>query len=1289
MSDTANVSAQNNVVTAAEYQAAADEITAILAAQRADRAPIEAEQELLRNRAELLFQRQQQALNTLRAAEADPADTAFLEQSRLAYARATGEVNAVNTAIQQNRSVLAQSLQSSAELQDQRTNLEVKADFAQRSPPPLNSLTPPATTTAGQSATYVAPPAPPIPPEVTPPLLTDAELLKIYPETDPQEVGALRGTTIITDEARRIMSDPAVIQQQLAINATAIAPVPPTTSARALSDEETSQLFQTIDNPPAATNNRTTGAEYQAAADEITAIINAQRAERAPIEAEQELLQNRQEILIARQQSALNTLRAAEADPSDTAFLEASRTAYARATGEVNATSLAIQQNRSVLAQSRQSTAELQDQRNILEVNADFADRSPPGLNSLTPPATVVPDQEATYYPPPSAPIPPLVTPTAATGDEALDAFDQALLAQQEGQAFAQSTLVSSDGDEALAAFDQALLAQQEGRAFALSTSVAADGDEALAAFEQAQFIQGEADAFSARNVNDPLYGLSPQQIQALGNADPTDPYIRARLGIPQLPGPGLPATPGFGTIKTGVPLIDNALRALSGLTGLFGGPPKTQPAAVNPAVAGPTAPPAEAINGLDIAPGVPDINGLDLPPELPAENNVTTSTEYQAAADEVAEIQAAARAESTQLASQLEQDTAALEASNRRANELQLELNEARAAGASEAEIASLSAAYDAEVENSNALFIQQQTAQAAFEANQQYRADLNAQENYLAVQAAAAANGPPGLNSVPGLSDDPAQLVEIAPPFIPDEFDAIPIAASGDEALQAIEDAEAAALGTQEGGAFAEPLPVPASGDEALQAVQDAEDRLLAEQEGRAFPPVENPAAVPAAGDEALQAIEDAELAAQESLAFPPIENPAPVAGDEALQAIEDAQAAELARAEGVAFAEPLDVPASGDEALQAIEDAELAAQEGSAFATNPEPVPASGDEALQAIEDAEAAALANQEASAFGPAPVPTSGDEALAATQRAQEAQAAQIANFDAVNPDAEEAAAEAAARQKAREQATLQARYKQPSTPDWRVRLVLAEGSTYLYNADPPGVLAPLASSNGVIFPYTPQITTSYQAQYDQYDLIHSNFRGVFYKNSKVNDISIRGTFTAQDTVEANYLLAVIHFFRSVTKMFYGLDTERGTPPPLVYLVGYGDLQFAGHPCLVSTFNYTLPNDVDYIRALAPNNYGQNLLGRRAAPLSAPSPSAGQQARQAILQSAGISPGAVPRQLVPSDVVQNVNNTERATYVPTKMEIDISLIPVNTRNQISKSFSFKEFANGNLLKRGYW
>ena len=38
-------------------------------------------------------------------------------------------------------------------------------------------------------------------------------------------------------------------------------------------------------------------------------------------------------------------------------------------------------------------------------------------------------------------------------------------------------------------------------------------------------------------SLDDPYYGLTSAQLQDLGGADPTDPYIRARLGIPQLPG--------------------------------------------------------------------------------------------------------------------------------------------------------------------------------------------------------------------------------------------------------------------------------------------------------------------------------------------------------------------------------------------------------------------------------------------------------------------------------------------------------------------------------------------------------------------------------------------------------------------------------------------------------------------------------------------------------------------------------------------------------------------------------
>ena len=277
----------------------------------------------------------------------------------------------------------------------------------------------------------------------------------------------------------------------------------------------------------------------------------------------------------------------------------------------------------------------------------------------------------------------------------------------------------------------------------------------------------------------------------------------------------------------------------------------------------------------------------------------------------------------------------------------------------------------------------------------------------------------------------------------------------------------------------------------------------------------------------------------------------------------------------------------------------------------------------------------------------------------------------------------------AAQKSAINQATQQARYKQPQNDDWRVRLSLSIGANYLYKDPSPGILAPLVKTDGVIFPYTPNIDTSYVANYTKTDLVHSNYRGAFYQNSSVQDVSIRGMFTAQDTSEAAYMLAVIHFFRSVTKMFYGQDSQRGAPPPLVYLSGFGDYQFAGHPCVVTNFAYTLPNDVDYIRANNPNNYGTNLLNRREAALSSPTPFSGQQARQDILKSVGVFFGAPPSKPTQSPVTQTVTNINRATYVPTKIEISITLLPMQTRDQISKQFSVKDFANGKLIQGGFW
>ena len=280
----------------------------------------------------------------------------------------------------------------------------------------------------------------------------------------------------------------------------------------------------------------------------------------------------------------------------------------------------------------------------------------------------------------------------------------------------------------------------------------------------------------------------------------------------------------------------------------------------------------------------------------------------------------------------------------------------------------------------------------------------------------------------------------------------------------------------------------------------------------------------------------------------------------------------------------------------------------------------------------------------------------------------------------------EAANTKALLEKAQEQAALQQSLGETARGDWRVRLRLLPGANYLYKGEDPGILKPLLASDGVIFPYTPQIQTSYQAKYDAYDLVHSNYRGYFYRGSSVNEVQITGTFTAQDTREAEYVLAVIHFFRSVTKMFYGKDPLRGAPPPLVQLSGLGQYQFNGHLCVVSNFNYNLPNNVNYIRT-TPNNQNLNLTERRS--LSATPSSNTLSSITSRLKNAGLPPGATPPRLTLGEVTGIVAGTEQSTYVPTKLEIQITLLPIQTRQQVSQQFSLENFANGNLIKGGFW
>ena len=243
--------------------------------------------------------------------------------------------------------------------------------------------------------------------------------------------------------------------------------------------------------------------------------------------------------------------------------------------------------------------------------------------------------------------------------------------------------------------------------------------------------------------------------------------------------------------------------------------------------------------------------------------------------------------------------------------------------------------------------------------------------------------------------------------------------------------------------------------------------------------------------------------------------------------------------------------------------------------------------------------------------------------------------------------------------------------------DWRVRISLAQGANYLYRVDDranAGILGPLIDTDGVIFPYTPNISVSYAAGYDASELVHSNYKVYQYKGSSVDSVTITGDFTAQDSNEADYLLAVIHFFRSVTKMFYGQDEnpKNGVPPPLCYLTGFGAYQFDNHPMVITNFTYNTPTDVDYIRAGSQtNNPGQN-VGQQAPIVNSTLRLSRLSQSGLILQPPNFS---TPNVLINSD----------ATYVPTKVSISITATPIVSRDDISNNFSLRDYATGGLLR----
>jgi hypothetical protein len=249
--------------------------------------------------------------------------------------------------------------------------------------------------------------------------------------------------------------------------------------------------------------------------------------------------------------------------------------------------------------------------------------------------------------------------------------------------------------------------------------------------------------------------------------------------------------------------------------------------------------------------------------------------------------------------------------------------------------------------------------------------------------------------------------------------------------------------------------------------------------------------------------------------------------------------------------------------------------------------------------------------------------------------------------------------------------------------DWRFRISLSNEANYLYMDESitfeNSLLYPLKATNGVLFPYTPKVDVTYTANYDATEIVHSNYKFYNYRNSSVENLSITGDFTAQDTYEANYMLAVIHFFRSVTKMFYGKDNDprNGIPPPLCYINGHGTYAFNNHPCVITSFTLNYPSDVDYVNARIPIGTLQGAPTYNKPVVGPPS----RVQRLLNLSRTGVNTGGVRA----SPIFRTpVDNTSELTRVPSKLSITIQALPVVTRNDLSNNFSLREYATGALL-----
>jgi hypothetical protein len=204
--------------------------------------------------------------------------------------------------------------------------------------------------------------------------------------------------------------------------------------------------------------------------------------------------------------------------------------------------------------------------------------------------------------------------------------------------------------------------------------------------------------------------------------------------------------------------------------------------------------------------------------------------------------------------------------------------------------------------------------------------------------------------------------------------------------------------------------------------------------------------------------------------------------------------------------------------------------------------------------------------------------------------------------------------------------------------------------------------SPIGNLRKLEFPYTPQVEYGVDVKYDASSLTHTNYQPYAYTRTENPTLGLTCKFSAHTTDHFNQSAFAIRFLQTYTKMNYGrTDPDRGQPPRIMRFYAYGGQMFHDVPVVISKFNMTFPEDIDYVNGTV------DFSGQTKGPINRDQ------------NNSSLDKG---------EEIANQNQINNTVWLPILFTIHITLLVQQNLSLTVNEFNLNDFAAGNLASKGY-